>query len=167
MEKASKFTANVKRVIAIAVVAFIGFALTISFFLTLELVAAFLSLFITVGFLAVLLFVGLTASRLDAVRGDLRRLEKIMNDTAGSAGKSAPLIREIHGSLGLRSENGSGIYVPSPDPQQPLLSDAVTKLSTALEDREKLESQALRQIVAEARLIRMYVERVGNNDGTK
>lgn len=168
MEKASKFTANVKRVIALAVVAFIGLALTISFFLTLELVAAFLSLFMTVGFLSVLLFVGLTASRLDAVRGDLRRLEKIMNDTAGSAGKSAPLIREIHGSLGLRSENnGSGIYVPSPDPQQPLLSDAVTKLSAALEDREKLESQALRQIVAEARLIRMYVERVGNNDGTK
>lgn len=167
MLTASKFTANVKLLIVIAAVAIMGLALAISLFVTLEIVAALLSLFMTLGVISVLIFVGMNTTRLDTIRLDLRRLERTLNDTAGSAGKSAPLIREIHGNLGLGQGNDLGIYVPSSEPQQTVVPEEVKKLSDALEDREKLESQALRQIVAEARLIRMYVERAGNNDANK
>lgn len=153
--------------IVIAAVVVIGLILTVSLFIVLEIVAAFLALFLTVSALSVLLFVWVNTAKINAIRQDLRRLEKTLNDTAGSAGKSAPLIREIHRNFGLNQGNDLGAFIPNPEPQQAVVPHAIEKLSTALEERENLESQALRQIVAEARLIRMYVERAENNHAKK
>lgn len=167
MATVPKITTNIRLGIVIAAVAVLGLVLTVSLFVALEIVAAFLALFLTVGVLAVLLFVWVNTVKINAMRGDLRRLEKILKDTAGSAGKSAPLIREMHRNFGLSQSNDLGVYISNPEPQQAVVPHAIEKLSTALEERENLESQALRQIVAEARLIRMYVERAENNHAKK
>lgn len=158
-----KVTSNVMILIVSMAVALLGLILTVSFFITFETIAALIVLLITLGILALTLMVGNNTAKQEAIRSDLRRLEKTLNDTAGSAGKSAPLIRDLHRTLVLSQGEDIGIYLPSPAPQNTVVPDAVRKLSAKLEEREKLESQALRQIVAEARLIRMYVERAGND----
>lgn len=159
----SKVTSNVILVIFSAAVALFGLVLTVSFFIALEIIAALIVLLITLGILVVALMVSNNTARQESIRSDLRRLEKTLNDTAGSAGKSAPLIRAIHRSLGMSQGENVGVYLQNPEPQQTVVPDAVHKLTTKLEEREKLESQALRQIVAESRLIRMYVERAEND----
>lgn len=156
---ASKVKVHAKLLVALAAVLVVGFGLAVGLMIATEIVAGILVLFVTFVALIVLVVVAANNARLEALRRDLRRFEKTLNNTAGSAGKSAPLIRQIHQNMGLMQSGDMSVYTIDNSPQDSAIPETVTKLATALEDREKLESQALRQIVAEARLIRMYIER--------
>lgn len=159
MGTASKVRLNAKLLVALAAVLIVGVGLSIGLLIVTEIVAGLVVFFI--AFVAFILLVVLAANnlRLEALRRDLRRFEKTLNNTAGSAGKSAPLIRDIHQNLGLAQAGDLSVFAGEQAPSETAMPENVAKLTTALEDREKLESQALRQIVAEARLIRMYIER--------
>lgn len=121
---------------------------------------AVLLLYIMLASVSILLWIGLMIKRIGGLYAVLRQMESVLNNTAGSAGRSAPLIRDIYRYVTGNNINDAAMSLTTSEKTIDL--ESLQKLTKLLSEREMLESQTLRQIAAEARLMRIYLERAGD-----
>ena len=132
----------------------LGTALTAAFFAYEQVAEAMLTLFMTsVGVLLAVLLSRIAAN-LGAIKGLGRSIDRTVKNS------SDPILRDLHRQImSLTGDRSKAILSASDsDSSSGALNKDLEEIKRLLRQRDDLETQALRQIVAETRLLRMAVK---------